>query len=286
MAGKSKKKTETVESAQAVTALSEATATAGVAEIDSGLETMAAAVETSKAGRQVMRDATRKLVEGESAQRSAQNLAAVSAAVAEAGVADMAQGVALLAASDDIAVQSAILGELSEDDLDLGMELAAMGGQLHAVGDVLYDLNMPRLADFLEGLGYRLREISADTLHRFGATRALARAVAETGAAVAGLGSNEVGEGIARLAVADEAAAASQAADEAGRLLRSEGRAEMAAARGLRTVTQVMVEDATAEIAGGAAQLGAAEAMAGVAGSVLEASEEAPKPRRGRKKKS
>ncbi|HRX03412.1 MAG TPA: hypothetical protein P5148_09725, partial [Anaerolineae bacterium] len=234
MAGKSKKKTETAQAAEAVVALSDMTASAGVAEIDEGLETMAAAAETGKVGRQVMRDATRKLVEGESAQRSAQNLAAISAVMAEAGVEDMAQGVALLTASDDIAIQSAVIGGLSEDDLALGMELAAIGGQLQAVGDVVLDLDMPLLAAFLGSLGDRMRQLSADTIHRFGATRALARALAETGEAVGDLGSNEVGEGLMRMEAAEEAAVLSDVADEVGRDLRSEGRAEMAAARDIR----------------------------------------------------
>lgn len=280
MAGKSKKKTETAQAAEAVVALSDMTASAGVGEIDDGLETMAAAVETGKVGRQVMRDATRKLVEGEGAQRSAQNLAAISSVMAEAGVQDVAQGVALLTASEDIAIQSAIIGGLSEDDLALSMELAAIGGQLHAVSDVVYDLDMPLLADFLDLLGDRMRELSADTIHRFGATRALARAMAETGESVADLGSNEVGEGVMRLGAAEEAAELSEVADEVGRTLRSEGRAEMAAAREIRDITEELVGDATAEIAGGAAQIGAAEAMSGLAESVLAAEASAPKKRK------
>ena len=276
MAGKSKKKSDNAQAAEAVTALSEATATAGVADIDDGLETMAAAVETSKFGRQVMRDATRKMVEGEASQRSARNLAAISSVMAEAGVDDVAQGVALLSASDDIAVQSALVGELSREDLALGMELASIGGQLQAVGDVVYDLDMPLLAEFLESLGSRMRELSADTIHRFGATRALARALAETGASVEDLGSNEVGEGMMRIEAAEEAAVLSEVADEVGRELRSEGRAEMAAAREIREVTEDLVMDATSEIAGGAAQLGAAGAMADLADAVME--EETSKP--------
>ncbi|MEZ4767385.1 MAG: hypothetical protein R2844_03055 [Caldilineales bacterium] len=286
MAGKSKKKADKAQAAEAVTALSEATATAGVADIDDGLETMATAVETGKVGRQVMRDATRKLVEGEGAQRSARNLAAISAVMAEAGVDDVAQGVALLTASEDIAVQSMLVGELSREDLELGMELASIGGQLQAVSDVVFDLDMPLLAEFLESLGDRMRALSADTIHRFGATRALARALAETGASVGDLGSNEVGEGMMRIEAAEEAAVLSEVADDVGRELRSEGRAEMAAAREIRDITEDLVVDATTEIAGGAAQIGAAEAMSGLAESVMEAEADKPAPKGKRKKSS
>lgn len=286
MAGKSKKKADKAQAAEAVTALSEATATAGVADIDDGLETMATAVETGKVGRQVMRDATRKLVEGEGAQRSARNLAAISAVMAEAGVDDVAQGVALLTASEDIAVQSMLVGELSREDLELGMELASIGGQLQAVSDVVFDLDMPLLAEFLESLGDRMRALSADTIHRFGATRALARALAETGASVGDLGSNEVGEGMMRIEAAEEAAVLSEVADDVGRELRSEGRAEMAAAREIRDITEDLVVDATTEIAGGAAQIGAAEAMSGLAELVMEAEADKPAPKGKRKKSS
>ena len=50
--------------------------------------------------------------------------------MAEAGVEDMAQGVALLTASDDIALSERGHRRAERDDLALGMELAAIGGQL------------------------------------------------------------------------------------------------------------------------------------------------------------
>ena len=79
-----------------------------------------------------------------------------------------------------------------------------------------------------------------------------------------------------RIEAAEEAAVLSEVANEVGRELRSEGRAEMAAAREIREVTEDLVMDATSEIAGGAAQLGAAEAMADLADAVME--EETSKP--------
>ncbi|MCZ7670025.1 MAG: hypothetical protein M5U34_24055 [Chloroflexi bacterium] len=55
----------------------------------------------------------------------------------------------MLAASDDIAVQGALIASLGEEDLEDAMAMASIAGQLLAVANVVADLDMPILAAFL-----------------------------------------------------------------------------------------------------------------------------------------
>ena len=66
---------------------------------------------------------------------------------------DVTQAADLLAESGDLAVQSAIVSAMSAADLDRGMELASVAGQLGAASDMMGTLGMPVLAAFLDAKG-------------------------------------------------------------------------------------------------------------------------------------
>jgi hypothetical protein len=181
--------------------------------------------------------------------------------VGAAGVNDISQGAELLAASEDLEVLSALIDGMSVEDLEEGMDLAAISGQMAVAAEVMAELDMPIMAWFLEDRADWLREIAVDNLFRYGATRALSDAMAETGLQVAGLGADEVEEGVARMAASDGMAAVSAEWAEAGARKAVEGLAEMAAAEGMRDASLALAEEGIAQVAEGAADLGASETL-------------------------
>jgi len=149
----------------------------------------------------------------------------------------------MLAASDDIAIQSALVGALSEEELGYGMDLAAIAGQLWTVSDVVAALDMPVLADFLEVKGEELQEIAVEVLLRFGATHALADYLEETGAEVEALGMEEAYEGAARMDISAEMEARSKELAQAGAELTAQGLSQLAAAGGMHDAAKDLISD-------------------------------------------
>jgi hypothetical protein len=154
------------------------------------------------------------------------------------------------------------------------MNMAAISGQLETVSQVVAELGMPILADFLDTKCDELQVMAVDTIFRAGATRALAAAVSATGAQVGELGANEVAEGLTRLAVADGVALRSQELAEAGAELTAQGVVEMAAASGLREAAQDLAAEGVGQMMEGSAEIGAAAALGDVAEAIEEAADD------------
>ena len=135
-------------------------------------------------------DATR----GVDAMKAAQRAEKRSKRAAREGARDIVQGEELLGAFEELEIESDLVKEMSSDDLDHGMKLAAIAGQLWAASNVLETLDMPVFADFLDDKGYELQDLAVEVLLRSGVTRVLAKSMAETGAEVGELGVGEVAE--------------------------------------------------------------------------------------------
>ena len=101
--------------------------------------------------------------------------------VAAAGISDVAQGAELISTSEDIELIGAVVGAISEDDLERGLEIARVSGELSAASVVVARVGMPVLAAFLADRGDQLLGVSVDAIVRAGGTRAIARALADTG---------------------------------------------------------------------------------------------------------
>ena len=84
---------------------------------------------------------------------------------------------------------------MSKEELERGLELARLAGELWTVSDVVGVLEMPVLAEFLEERGPRLQDIAVDQLLRYTGTRALAGAIKEAGQDIEAMGEDEVVEG-------------------------------------------------------------------------------------------
>jgi hypothetical protein len=190
--------------------------------------------------------------------------------VASAGVADVAEGAAILAASEDVSVLSAMVGLMSVEDLDHGLELARLSGELQAVGQVINLLQMPVLSAFLAARGGRLQEMAVEQIRQSGSTHSLARALTATGQKIAGMGENEIVEGIARLAVSEGMAERSALLSTEGALLAAKGMEQMVAAGELDLAARAAAAEGAADIAEGSTALGGAAAAAAFASDLEE----------------
>nr|NIV35401.1 hypothetical protein [Anaerolineae bacterium] len=168
--------------------------------------------------------------------------AVLSETVGIAGVSDVAQGAELLDASDDLAEMGAFVAAMSTEDLERGMDLASLYGELVVAGDVMAEMGLPVMAAFLADRGQWLREIAVDELRQYGASRALAELMEDTSQQVADLG---IGEALA----------------EAGIEMTAEGLADMAAAEAMRDAGATLALEGIATVAEGAADMGASEAL-------------------------
>ena len=154
---------------------------------------------------------------------------------------------------------------MSADDLDHGMKLASIAGQLWAASNVLEMLDMPIFADFLDDKGQELQDLAVDELLRSGATRALATAMAETGAEVGELGVGEVAEGIGRLIESEELEDQSELLEDAAEQLEEQGMDEVLASEELSEAAKEIRAEGVAEIATGSEEVGEAETASAVA---------------------
>ena len=90
----------------------------------------------------------------------ADRLSTLSEIVETAGIDDISQGADLLAHSEDVAAMSAIVGLMSYSDIERGLELARMAGELRAISDVTHALEMPVLTAVLADRGERLQQVA------------------------------------------------------------------------------------------------------------------------------
>ena len=155
---------------------------------------------------------------------AAERMQQLSDIVGEAGVVDVAEGVDMLIKGGDVRAMGAIVTLMSREELDRGLELARIAGEMWTVSDLAALLDMPMLADFLEERGMRLQEIAVDQLLRSTGTRALAGSIKRAGQDIEAMGEEEIAEGAVRVAVSEAAAERSAELSVASDVLAVEGR--------------------------------------------------------------
>ena len=167
--------------------------------------------------------------------------------VAQAGAKDVLEGTKVLAASQDIAAQSLAAAALSDEDLDIGLTLAGIAGQLGAVTGVVESLGTSAIVGFLDARSEQLKQLAGAVILRAGATGALARALAETSTAVAELGEAEVAEGEVKFATSRQEADESEELAGEGLGLMMMGMAEAAEAQDLQEESDEMTAEGDAK---------------------------------------
>jgi hypothetical protein len=139
---------------------------------------------------------------------------------------------------------SSLVGLMSLGDVERGLELGCLAGELSTIANVVDALEMPVLAAVLDDRGEQIQDIAVDVILRAAAERGLAQLMAATGQQIGELGAEEIDEGLLRIAASEIAAERSTELAEAGADLADE-----------------MVEAGVADVTAGAAELGAADAM-------------------------
>lgn len=185
----------------------------------------------ARATRLLKADALSRVASGLDSTTEAGRLAARSERDARTGLQDLDEGAVLTGISEDISALSEAAAALSLSEVERGMELAAMAGQIGTVGDTVRVMGMESLGSFLNDMSLRMRAIAVRDMLESQDGRGLAQAIGEAGAGVGVLGEKEMAAGIAELSSAQDAADAS----------------ELAAAVGAGQIAVGLVEDAAAD---------------------------------------
>jgi hypothetical protein len=194
----------------------------------------------------------------------------LSEIVGAAGIVDVEEGVEMLMKGQDVRAMGAIVKLMSKEELERGLELARIAGELWTISDVAGVLDMPVLADFLEERGLRLQQIAADQLLRYTGTRALAGAIKQAGEDIEVMGEDEVVEGMLRGAASEAVAERSAELSVASDMLAAKGVDELTTAAMAGMVARDAAQSGVAEIASGAEEMGAGEATAAMGAAFEE----------------
>jgi len=218
------------------------------------------------------------ITRGEDEIAAAEVAAELGQVAGRAGARDVAEGVETLEVAEEVGVVASLAAAVTFDDLERGMVLAAMSGQLRVASDIVDLMRMPVLTAFLRQKSYQLRGLAVNEIGRAMAAAAVAEDLESLRDRLAGLGLAEVGQGMEEFAAADALAEASGEMAVAGVEKAATGVAEVAAARAAGGVARRLAAEGVAEVAVGSAEVGA--------GVGAEATLEATKrPRRAKGKK-
>lgn len=264
MAGAKKKKTTALtkkEKKQALQTAGVVTAVEGAAQAADGAQLVSAGRDLAGVAMQATASAASDLTRAQDTARVAQRVGALGRVVGAAGEADLAQGVTMMATASEIQALSTAFRSLSNDDLDQGLRIGRISGELATISDVASMLNMPVLARVLDERAMQLQQVGVEVLVQYMLGREMSRALEAKGVEVGAFGVNEAAEGMARLALSEAAAERAQDLEEMSDELAVRGiksaveAGEMADAA--KTVANAGIED----IAQGAATVGAGVAM-------------------------
>lgn len=170
-----------------------------------------------------------QLTRGQDALYSAEQRARLSELVEIAGETDIDQGTEMISAASDVALMNAAIATLNEDDLADAMEIASISGELAVLADVVAEMELTIISDFLFQRSERLRELSSANMMRFGSMRALVEGIEDSSGDLAEMGDDELAEGMARLELAEAAMANSEAMAAVGESMIADGLAALAA---------------------------------------------------------
>ena len=242
MAGKSSRvsvsKSKLADTAVAAGVVGVETEMEGAVQVVEGVETLQAAQEVGTIGKAALAAGASDLTRAADLGMVADRMARLSNVVAAAGVLDMAEGADMLAASQDVEVQSDLVAVLERRRPEIRHGPGRDRRQLGVAADIAELRDMPILAEFLADKGDELRDLAVDAILKFAAARALAGTIAATGAKIGGMGADEMVEGLARLSAAEAVAQRSDELAMAGVGLCCDRRRRVGSRRGRRPSRQ------------------------------------------------
>jgi hypothetical protein len=153
-----------------------------------------------------------------------------------------------------VGVLSAMMGLMGEEDLEHGLELARLAGEMWVVSDVTDLMEMPVIAAFLEDRGIQLQEMAVEQILNAASTRSLSEIMAATSEQIAGYGLREAAEGAVRLAASEGMAERSEELAQAGAVLGAVGAVEVAEGIEARQAAKEIAKEGSADRSKGAAE--------------------------------
>ncbi len=212
MATERKKAASKVETARA----------AGSEDLEAGASLLDAAGDAAGKTVALVAEGAADVTRGEDELVAAEALSDLSDVAAAKGVRDATAGAITLDAAEDVAAVGALMAAVTADNLDRGMLLASLSGQLRVASDVVDLMDMPVLSGFLGMKGRQLRGLAVNEIGRAMAAAALAQGMDSMAERLAALGLGEVAAGLQELETADvlldarDAAASSGGPDRCG----------------------------------------------------------------------
>lgn len=219
--------------------------------------------DTDAASRLLFAAGVRDMTRAEDVENVASRVGTLSQVVAIAGARDLAHGADLLEAATDVEIMSALVGTMSRSDLERGMELARLSGEMQAAGRIVQRMQMRILSTYLIDRAGVLGDMAVRTMVRSAGTRALATALAVTGADIGELSAQDVAAGITRMAASGALASASGRLAAEGETQATVAEKEIMEGATLRDVAREEKTDAAAEALVGTAAMGASRTMGG-----------------------
>lgn len=202
---------------------------------------------------------------GTDALAAAQAFDTMGGAVAGKAVRDGAAAAVALDAAGDVGSVAALMEAVSAENLDRGMVLASLSGQMRVASEMVSLLGMPVLSEFLRVKGRQLHGLGVNEIGRAMAAAALSQGMDATAAQLTALGLAQIAEGERELDAADDLLDARDAAVSAGIRTAAVGVAELSAAKAEAKATRQLAAAGVVMVAQGAEQAGQAEAAEAIA---------------------
>lgn len=264
MAGKKKTKAVAVskkEKKQALQTAAAITAVEGAAQAADGAQLVGAGRELAGVAMQATASAASDLTRAQDTARVAQRVGELGRLVGAAGEADLAQGVTMMATASEIQALSTAFRHLSNEDLEQALRIGRISGELAIISDAASLLNMPVMSRVLDERAMALQQIGVEVLVQYMLGREMSKALEAKGIQVGAFGANEAAEGMARLAVSQAAAQRAEDLEEMSAELAVRGIENAMVAGEAVEAAKAVADAGIAEIAEGAATVGAGVAM-------------------------
>ena len=175
----------------------------GVEDLEAGAELVDAAGEAARETVGLAAIGAADVTSGVDQLDRAEDLEDLSDIATREAVADTVRGAATLEAAEETADVSALVAAVSVDNLERGMFLASLAGQLEVAGNVVEMMRMPVLASFLDVKGRQLHGLAVNEIGRAMAAAALAEGMDALSGRLAAIGLGEIAEGISEIEAAD-----------------------------------------------------------------------------------
>lgn len=264
MAGKKKTKAVAVskkEKKQALQTAAAITAVEGAAQAADGAQLVVAGRELAGVALQATASAASDLTRAQDAARVAQRVGELGRVVGAAGEADLAQGIGMMSTASEIQSLSAAFRALSNEDLEQGLRIGRISGELAIISDAAGLLNMPVMARVLDERAMALQQIGVEVLVQYMLGREMSKALEAKGIEVGAFGANEAAEGMARLALSEAAAERAEDLEEMSVELTMRGVDSAIEAGQAADAARTVADAGISDIAQGAATVGAGVAM-------------------------